>query len=228
VLATGSKAGLIFAIGVPAVLALIAVARAKQASPVRLFVTILALTGAAIVLTLPFSQTLLETYRYETVATLGTRDELWGYAVQLIRQHAFTGLGFGGWEKLFALQAFLTGTGVMPAHNSLLILWLQSGVPGLIAGLVLIATVYATAARVLSAATDPTRCIAMAIAGSFTWYVGQGLGENFGLVGEVHMTPMLGALLGYACATYDGHEVETQNASEPVCGDSAPPALPAV
>jgi hypothetical protein len=67
----------------------------------------------------------------------------------------------------------------------------------------------------------------MASAGAFTWYVVQGLGENFGLVGEVHMTPLVGALLGHLCARHDalsGYETSI----EPVRSIAAPSAIPAV
>jgi O-antigen ligase len=228
VLATGSKAGLIFALCVPIALAAAGMIRTRQADPLRLFAAIVGIVVVAIVLSMPFTQTLIDEYRYETLATLGTRDELWQYAVQLIGQHAVTGLGFGGWEKLFEMHAFLTGTGIMPAHNSLLILWLQSGVPGLIGGIGLIVAVYAAAARVLRALGYAEQQLAMAILGAFTWYVGQGMGENFGLVGEAHMTPLLGALLGHVCARYDGTVPEEEYDIEPVRGSLAPPALSAV
>jgi O-antigen ligase len=228
VLLTGSKAGLMFALAVPVGLTIVGMVRARQAVPARLLVAILGLTAGIVVLMLPVSQDLIAAYRYETLATLGARDELWGHAVQLISQRPLTGLGFGGWEKLFELQAFLTGSGIMPAHNSLLILWLQSGLFGLLAGICLIGTVYAAAVRALNSADIATRQFAMAFIGAFSWYFGQGLGENFGLVGEVHMTPLLGALLGHLCARCDSAAVRYQHDSETLCGDPAPPAIPAV
>jgi sugar phosphate isomerase/epimerase len=57
----------------------------------------------------------------------------------------------------------------------------------------------------------------MAAAGAFTWYFEQGLGENFGLDGEVHMTPLIGALLGHLCARYDA-VVEYEHSIRPMRG----------
>jgi hypothetical protein len=109
----------------------------------------------------------------------------------------------------------------------LFILWLQSGLPGLLAGLAFVAAVYAAAVRCVGAGDPATARLALAVLGAFTWYFVQGLGENFGLIGEVHMTPLLGALLGCLCARYDTLEIRREH-SEPVRGSAAPSAIPAV
>lgn len=225
---TGSKAGLLCALAVPLGLSLLSVIRARQANPVTLFAAILGLAIGSVLLTLPFSQELLDDYRYNALATLGSREELWTYAVGMIEQQPLTGLGFGGWEQRFQLYAFLTGSGIMPAHNSLFILWLQSGLLGLLAGAALIAAVYAAVARALCAPELESRQLAMAAAGAFSWYFVQGLGENFGLVGEAHMTPLIGALLGHLCARYDGATVRYEHGTESMRGAATPPTVPAV
>jgi hypothetical protein len=146
----------------------------------------------------------------------------------MIEERPLTGLGFGGWEQRFALSAYLAGsTSVMPPHNSLFIVWLQSGLAGLLCGLALLAAIYAGISKALGSTQREARQLSMAAAGAFTWYVVQGLGENFGLVGEVHMTPLIGALLGHLCARHDalsGYE----HRSEPVRSAAAPSAVPAV
>lgn len=231
VLFTGSKAGLMCALAIPLGLAFVAVVRAGRVNPSSLFAAALCLSFASVLVALPFRQELLavvESYRYESVATLGSREELWGYAVQMIGQRPFTGLGFGGWERLFELQAFLTGKGVMPAHNSLFILWLQSGLFGLLTGVAFVAAVYAGLTRALRAPGLEQRHLAMGAAGAFSWYFVQGLGENFGLVGEAHMTPLVGVLLGYLCARHDGATVRDEHFTESMRGAAAPSALPAV
>jgi hypothetical protein len=115
----------------------------------------------------------------------------------------------------------------VPAHNSLFILWLQSGLPGLLCGVIFVATVYSAVVRCFGAADVALVSYAMGVAGAFTWYFVQGLGENFGLVGEVHMTPLLGVLLGHLCARYDAVMVKHE-LSEPVRGSAAPSTVPAV
>jgi O-antigen ligase len=147
----------------------------------------------------------------------------------MIEEHPLAGLGFGGWEQRFALNAVVPGAVVtVPPHNSLFILWLQSGLPGVLGGLALIATVYAAAARVAGSRDQDTRTLAVGVAGAFTWYLAQGLGENFGLIGEVHMTPLLGALLGTLCARFDGATVRHEHSSQSMRGVAAPSTIPAV
>ena len=231
VLFTGSKAGLLLAFVIPAGLAVFGIVSTRRTNPVRLLFAILAVGATAALLTTPSSQTLIESYQYETLATLGTRDELWDRATQMILQRPLTGLGFGGWENLFAVQTFLTGQRAMPAHNSLAILWLQSGLLAVLAGVAVITAVLQAAARAVSASHCDIRPLATGLIGAFSWYVIQGMGENFGLVGEAHMSPLLGALLGLTCGRFDS---ETQSAEKPIDerqtinSHSAPPALSTV
>jgi O-antigen ligase len=229
VLFTGSKAGLLCAVLVPLGLSLISVIRARQANPVTLFAATVALGLGAVSLSLPLSQELLEDYRYNTLATLGSREEIWAYALQMIRQNPITGLGFGGWEQRFQLHSLLTGAATtVPPHNSLFILWLQSGLPGMLVGLGLVAAIYTAVARALAARDRESFELAMAALGAFSWYFIQGLGENFGLIGEVHMTPLLGVLLGHLCARYDGATGRYELKRESLRGDPSPSAVPAV
>jgi O-antigen ligase len=224
---TGSKAGVLCAVALPIGLAVLSAVRARQANPYTLFASTVGLAAAAVVLALPFAQEFLDEYRFATAATLGSREDLWRYALQMVRERPLTGLGFGGWEQRFALHAYLAGsTAVMPPHNSLFIVWLQSGLAGLICGLALLAAAYAGISRALGSTHRECRQLAMASAGAFTWYVVQGLGENFGLVGEVHMTPLVGALLGHLCARHDA--LSGYESIEPVRSIAAPSAIPAV
>src|SRR5690606_12827937 len=100
-------------------------------------------------------------------------------------------------------------------------------VAGLAAGIAFVVAVYAAIARALSSANREVGQLAIAAAGAFTWYFVQGLGENFGLVGEVHMTPLVGALLGHVCARHDALE-KYEHRIASVRGAVAPSALPAV
>ena len=96
-------------------------------------------------------------------------------------------------------------------------------------GLALVAAIYAGISKALGSAQKEARQLAMATTGAFTWYVVQGLGENFGLVGEVHMTPLIGALLGHLCARYDAlSESDYEYQLESVRGAAAPSVIPAV
>ena len=228
VLFTGSKAGMLCAVLVPASLALISVIRARRANPITLSAVTLLLGLGAVSLSLPLSQELLDDYRYNTLATVGSREEIWNYALQMVQQNPLAGLGFGGWEQRFEVYSAMTGRAAMPPHNSFFIVWLQSGLPGLIAGLAFVVALYATVARTLGARNFELGQLALAGAGAFSWYFIQGLGENFGLIGEVHMTPMIGVLFGHLCARYDATARHYEHSHEPVGGGVTPSAVPAV
>jgi O-antigen ligase len=225
---TGSKAGMLCAVVVPASLALISVVRARRANPITISLVTLALGVGAVSLSLPLSQELLDDYADDTLATVGSREEIWRYATQMVTQHPLRGLGFGGWEQRFEVYAAMTGRSALPPHNSFFIVWLQSGLPGLLAALAFVATAYAMVARALHSHERELGQLALAAAGVFSWYFIQGLGENFGLIGEVHMTPMIGALFGHLCARYDAVEGHYEHDDEPLRGGIAPPAVPAV
>jgi O-antigen ligase len=228
VLLTGSKAGLLGAIVIPVALSAVTAIRAKKANPLTLVAAVGGIVLGAVLLTLPLTREVLEQYRYNSLATLGSREELWRYAIQMVEQQPLTGLGFGGWEQRFSLYAAMTGAAAMPAHNSLFIIWLQSGLPGLVGGLVFVASVYAAVARTLRARERESRWLAMAVGGAFSWYFLQGLGENFGLIGEVHMTPLIGALLGHLCARHDAATRRYEYSTRSVRGAPAPSAVSAV
>ncbi len=226
VLFTGSKAGLLCALAVPLALAALRALRARRIRPLTLVVAPLAIGGLCVLVAL--RDDLFDDFGYSTLATIGSREEIWRYALLMISQHPFAGLGFGGWEQRFELHASLVGGArSIPAHNSLFILWLQSGLPGVLCGLGLVASIYAALLRAARSLDVTTSALALGVGGAFTWYFAQGLGENFGLIGEVHMTPLLGALLGYVCARYDA-ALEPYELSETVRGSAAPSAVPAV
>jgi O-antigen ligase len=223
---TGSKAGLLCAVAIPLGLGTIGVLRSRRVNSLPIFAGALALVIASASLVSPLGLELVDDYRHDSLATLGSREEIWRYATQMVEQHPLAGLGFGGWEKRFARNAYVTGPTIpMPPHNSLFILWLQSGLPGLLCGIALVAAIYGAAARAAGSGDPDTRTLALGAAGAFTWYVVQGLGENFGLVGEVHMTPLLGGLLGYVCARIDREAERHEHSSQSLRSIGTPSTL---
>ena len=227
---TGSKAGLLCGLGIPALLGLAGVLRSQRVNPLAVLGGALAVAIGAASFVSPLRLTLVDDYRYDALATLGSREQIWSYATRMIAEHPLAGLGFGGWERRFTLNAFAPGVPTtVPPHNSLFILWLQSGLPGVLGGVALIAALYAAAARVSTARDGDTRTLGLGFAGALTWYLVQGFGENFGLVGEAHMTPLLGALLGTLCARFDRATVIHEHSStQSVRSLAAPSAVPAL
>jgi O-antigen ligase len=229
VLFTGSKAGLLCAVIVPAALMVASVLSTRRIDPRVLIAGALAVTCACILAMLPISTGLMENYRYEAFATLGSREEMWRVGMRLLQQHPFTGLGFGGWEQRFQVFAFASGVSVTaPPHNTFINLWLQSGLAAVFAGLLLMAAVYLAAIRAMRTPDFTTRQLGIAAVGAFSWCFIQGQGENFGIVGEIHMMPLLGALLGHLCRRCDSAEVEHEHGTVPLRGTVASPVVQAV
>jgi O-Antigen ligase len=226
---TGSKAGLLCALAIPACLAVGGMIRTKRVSPALLAGATIGGVLAATAFVLPLGNLLVEDYQRDTLATLGGREEMWRMGLNLLLQRPFTGLGFGGWEQRFQVYGFASGVAVTaPPHNSRINLWLQSGVFGVLAGLALVIAVYAATARALRVTQPGLHHLAFATAGAFSWCLLQGMGENFGLIGEIHMMPLLGALLGHLCSRCDGALECHDNRIATLRGAPASPAVQVV
>ena len=226
---TGSKAGLLCALAIPACLAVLGMMSAKRINPMLIAGTAIGGVVVAAVFALPMGNVLVDDYQRDTLATLGGREEMWRAGLTLLQQRPFTGLGFGGWEQRFQVYGFASGVAVTaPPHNTFINLWLQSGVFGVLAGLALIVAVYAAVLRALRATQVSLHHLAFATAGAFSWCFLQGMGENFGLIGEIHMMPLLGALLGHLCSQCDGAVEVHGHDLAPLRGAPASPAVQAI
>ncbi|WP_454718807.1 O-antigen ligase family protein [Caulobacter segnis] len=133
---------------------------------------------------------------------LQTRQLIWSRAAVAFQEHPFLGQGFGGWRRDFmafgaAARSAGLGIGEFPAHNTFIILWSQSGLVALVAGVWLTVAVYAD---VLGGMSRGRRLISAAAFAAWTWIVLHGLGENFGLLGDPHFQVPLAVLIGWASA----------------------------
>lgn len=226
---TGSKAGLLCALAIPACLAIFGMLSTKRINPTLIAGTAIAGVLVAAALALPTGNVLVEDYQRESLATLGGREEMWRVGLNLLQQRPLTGLGFGGWEQRFQVYGFASGVAVTaPPHNSFINLWLQSGVFGVLAGLAVVIAVYAAVVRALRVTDVRLHQLAFATAGAFSWCFLQGMGENFGLIGEIHMMPLLGALLGHLCSRCDGALESHEHDIAAVRGAPASPAVQAI
>jgi hypothetical protein len=57
--------------------------------------------------------------------------------------------------------------------------------------------------------------LAMGIGAAFGWYLLQGFGENLGLTGEIHLTPMFGVMFGHLSARCDLRLLASSKVREP-------------
>ncbi len=198
---TGSKAGAIVAVAVPALLLSIELARSRSID-MRLAAA-LAFLGAIVVAALPFAiEALLDsTFLSATSSTLDVRKVIWNFANQEFFRSPLKGMGFGGWEARFPYYAYINRVSpTYPAHNAFLILWGQSG---LLAVLMLAAFMGFFAQWLFKAslhADSSVRHLGSGLLMGVLWFWIQAQGENFGILGEQHFTPLLGLLSGVLLA----------------------------
>jgi hypothetical protein len=137
-------------------------------------------------------------YVGNSTETLGTRFVIWEFGLSVLKTSPLTGLGFGGWEKAWPTYALSHGSNpIFPPHNALLALFVQSGVSALIAGLLFALLTLRFIWRASNTLDLPVRRYALGVLCGVCWLFLQAQGENFGLIGEVHLTQFMALALGY-------------------------------
>lgn len=136
----------------------------------------------------------------DKAASVSSRLLIWDFAGHEFLRTPFLGHGFGGWQLLFPVYA--AGRDLQasfPPHDSLIYAWSQSGLFGAsaaLAGLVTFAAVYWRLVRSRSA----DHKFAAACLVGLAWVFGHGFFENFGLLGEEHMQPIIAIAIACAAA----------------------------
>lgn len=215
---TGSKAGAIMAVAIPSLLQALALVRARRID-MRLAAT-LAFVGAGLVVSIPFAVEYVIDSGFLTAAsnTLDIRRVIWNFASQELLNSPVKGMGFGGWEARFPYYAYINRVSpTYPAHNAFVILWGQSG---LLAVMILVAFIVFFLHWVFKGCQhiDPgVRSLSKGLLMGVLWFWIQAQGENFGILGEQHFTPLLGLLSGvllarmHAVAKSDAHSNLVEN-----------------
>lgn len=197
---TGSKAGSMVGMALPSLVLFSEYLRSRRIRPAFFigFCLILAVFLAIFpVLLEKFQQT---GFTEDSVETFQVRQIIWDFARRELPKHLFLGHGSGGWELAFVYYAAANGFGVYPPHNSYIILWSEAGLPALLLGLAFTFCFLHWSWRAAVALPGTERFMAVGLFGAFTWSLIQSLGENFGLFGEVHMTPLIALAAGIVSA----------------------------
>lgn len=140
------------------------------------------------------------TFVEQSSDTFGTRLLIWNYGLHAFVSNPLLGQGFGGWQLGFDKYAMTNGlSSGYPPHNTLIYLWSQGSLIALILGawfairLIWFLTQWLRSPSVRARTQDSAVFLAALLA--FGWTFMQGMGSNFGLLGDQHMAPFLAVLL---------------------------------
>jgi hypothetical protein len=200
---TGSKAGAavgVILFGVNYLLRKMLLSRLTYTRLLLVGVTILLATVGAAAMLSALSQS---EFAQDSQQTFDTRNMIWLHAALQFAAHPILGQGFGGWEQSFVVYAANRGLSEgFPPHNTLVCLWSQSGILAAIIGVVFMLSVLRFGYQAMCVRNAEVRALAIGTTTAFLWTFIQGMGENWGIVGDLHMQPLLAVALGLTYARY--------------------------
>jgi O-antigen ligase len=201
---SGSKAGLIFAVALPVIsLHFVSLHYRRWRNRLRIAMVGLVLAGSlawlgpkALQVGAGSSYRALDAFVSRSNSTLSVREEIWSYGLQAFLRRPFLGQGFGGWKQGFALYAYKIGIDPdLPPHNTYIYLWSQGGLLAAVLGLAFTFSVLGVGWRQMRDPQPQAMGLSLAMTMAFLWTFLHGMGNNSGLVGEMHMSPVLASLL---------------------------------
>ncbi len=131
-------------------------------------------------------------------STVCVRKEMFDFAYNTFPSHWLLGFGFGGWKK--ELVNCDTIYHIDAPHNTLLALWGNSGIVAVIIGIFFIYSILQFGYKLTRVKDIGLNRLGHGVLLSFLFYFIQGMGENYGLIGEERMCIILFIFLGYVYA----------------------------
>jgi hypothetical protein len=126
--------------------------------------------------------------------TLDSRKLIWAHAAAEFIKNPIFGQGFGGWSQSFQSYAWEQKiSDSFPPHDTFILLWSQSGLLAALIGLVFVMAFSAEVMALIRAGSRSATWIGAGIWCGFLFFSIQGLGENWGLLGTLRMSPFLAA-----------------------------------
>ena len=124
--------------------------------------------------------------------------EMFDFAYNSFPSHWLLGFGYGGWMKEIANCETIYH--IDAPHNTLLALWANSGIIAAIIGLFFIYSILRFGYKLTRVQGIELNRLGYGVILSFLFYFIQGMGENYGLIGEERMCIILFIFLGYVYA----------------------------
>jgi O-antigen ligase len=136
---------------------------------------------------------------------LDQRVEIWGFVPKAVSEHTVLGLGYGGWEREFAVYAREHGIPErFPPHNMYIAEWATGGV----AALIILVLYVGALGRLLSRAARVSahRAFVWYTGAAIAWIMVQGMAENTSFYGEVQLIPIVSVLICFLTADAEGKD----------------------
>ncbi|HJS91185.1 MAG TPA: O-antigen ligase family protein [Steroidobacteraceae bacterium] len=200
---SGSKSGAILAVLLPvATMTVVRHTRHRGLREWAITLAWIALAGlAAFGIAVIYPALESSSFVSNTIDTTASRLAIWAYAAQAFFNHPLLGQGFGGWEIGYrTYQHVGHTTAVLPPHNTLIYLWSQSGLAAVLLALVFMYQVFRLAAEHIRSSDATARSVGVCLLMVAAWIFISGMGDNSGLLGEVHEQPLLASMLGLCYA----------------------------
>lgn len=127
------------------------------------------------------------------------RAKIWNFGLLSFSEHCLRGLGFGGWEISIVEYAHQVGLRKAYApHNTIIALWSQSGLLAAILGVLFIVSIL----NFLSRASTPRywREFMLCATLAMVWYFIHQQIDNWGLISERHIVPIVAMTIGIVYA----------------------------
>lgn len=195
---TGSKAGMALAVFFPALIFSRHVIRSGQVN-IKFAAAACFLSAAiGLALYLGYEYFLESRYVANSEKTLSYRLAIWEFAWIVLQKNPFIGIGFGGWELDWPVFARSRGLNpFFPPHNSFIAIYAQSGLIAVTLGFIYCFSILRYLWRTLKVNDPEVKRLGEGLLCAVLWMLVQSQAENYGLIGEVHLTPLLATVLGY-------------------------------
>ncbi len=203
---TGSKAGIILSVFLlPSLFIVFGYIKSNRKEKVILvlFVILLLLLIFFFILTIFAFEGIWSEILFfsKSVETTQSRMLIWFYALEEFVHSPILGQGFGGWQegfKHYALEKEIST--LSPPHNTFINLWSQSGLMAVVIAVFFIASVFSISCRLFRMPDFESRLLGGTLGLTAGGFFLQGMGENYGLLGEMHQLPLLSVLIGIGYA----------------------------
>ncbi|WP_321798790.1 O-antigen ligase family protein [Caballeronia sp. J97] len=194
---TGSKASLMLAVLLLFAMTMLAYTSRKMSAS-RLAVVFFMLAAVAIVGVAGLAFLSSTRFGQDSSDTLGSRQLIWVHAASEFIRSPLLGQGFGGWAESFRSYAWQNKILELPPHDTFIQLWSQSGIPAVVCGAAFSIAFVAEIVAFMRCGPKSAAWIGAGMLCGFLFIFIQGLGENWGLLGTLRVSPLLAACLGVA------------------------------